>query len=110
MAIGEDVSYAVLMARAAVTIDRKRAAWQVRKDLREAEQRAHTECRRTPQFTCRTASPCGTGDCKFALGDMALLDVPDCDGRSERPQHNVHGPYSIDAAVAPLLELRNSAR
>jgi hypothetical protein len=32
-----DVSYAVLMARAAVTIVRKREVWQARRDARTAE-------------------------------------------------------------------------
>jgi hypothetical protein len=34
-AFRNDVTYAVLMARAAVTITRKREVWQARRDLRE---------------------------------------------------------------------------
>lgn len=34
-AFATDVTYAVLMARAAVTITRKREVWQARRDLRE---------------------------------------------------------------------------
>ena len=37
-AFQSDVSYAVLMARAAVTITRKREVWQARRDAREAIQ------------------------------------------------------------------------
>lgn len=35
-AFQSDVSYAVLMARAAVTITRKREVWQARRDARDA--------------------------------------------------------------------------
>ncbi len=37
-AFAEDVSYAVQMARSAVTIVRKREVWQARRDAREREQ------------------------------------------------------------------------
>lgn len=36
-AFEDDVSYAVLMARAAVTIVRKREVWQARRDARNAQ-------------------------------------------------------------------------
>lgn len=35
-AFSEDVTYSVLMARAAVTIARKREVWQIRRETREA--------------------------------------------------------------------------
>jgi hypothetical protein len=34
-AFGQDVTYSVLMARAAVTIARKREVWQIRREHRE---------------------------------------------------------------------------
>ena len=36
-AFGNDVAYAVSMARSAVVIDRKRAMWQARRDLKATQ-------------------------------------------------------------------------
>src|SRR5947207_4145519 len=102
-AFAEDVCYAVAMARAAVVSDRKRRVWQARKDLRDAETRAHTECRDTGEFDCHAESPCGTGDCKFATGDHAHLAVP-APGRTARPQRSNPTTYSLEPAVAALAD------
>lgn len=101
-----DVSYAVQMARAAVTINRKRAFWKARRDLREAEATAHNECNATPAFECHATSACGTGDCKFATGEYAQLTVAAGPGVMRRQQYP-HQHYSPDAAVTALVELRS---
>lgn len=107
VAFREDVSYAVSMARAAVVIDRKRQVWQARKELREAETRARAECARTAAFDCHAMSPCGVGDCKFATGEHAQLDVYTT-GTTTRPQASNTGGYSIEPAVSALVESRRA--
>lgn len=102
-AFGTDVSYAVAMARAAVVIGRKRRVWQARKDLREAEARAHAECAATGPFDCHAESPCGTGDCKFATGEHAALAVT-APGPTVRPQASNRRTYSLEPAVAALAD------
>lgn len=109
-AFSQDVTYAVLMARSAVTIGRKRQAWSARKELREAEARAHAQCRDTAPFHCHATGPCGVADCKFAEGDLARLDVPGAAGGTPRPQAHSTGGYSLAAAVDPLLDLRAASR
>ena len=108
VAFREDVSYAVSMARAAVVIDRKRQVWQARKELREAEATARTECARTAAFDCHAMSPCGVGDCKFASGERAQLDVHACAGTTARPQASNTATYSIEPAVIVLVESRRA--
>lgn len=109
-AFAVDVSYAVAMARAAVTITRKRAVWQARRDALDAEAAAREHCADAEPFTCHTISPCGTGDCKYAGGEMTLLDLDAAHGPGVRPQHRNAGSYNIEAAVLPLVALRMSGR
>jgi Tfp pilus assembly protein PilX len=106
LAFAEDVTYAVAMARAAAVIIHKRAMWAARAQLREAEARAHTLCATTAAFECHATSACGTGDCKFAVGEHAALTVAAPDGDHTRPQVQNTGNYSLDAAVAALAARR----
>ncbi len=127
LAFGTDASYAAAMARNAVTIQRKRNVWQARRDqvsvfdgagpdwqarrdIRAAEQGARELCEDAEPFRCTTISPCGTGDCKFAAGEMALLDVGDRRGPVERPQPSNRHRYTLEAAVVALTRHRGSAR
>lgn len=106
-----DVSYAVAMARAATTIARKRRVWQARRDAKTAEVTAHHLCRSAGAFQCAAISPCGTEDCKFAAGEMAVLTgLGDCAGITARPQPSNRNLYTIEAAVAPLASLRATSR
>lgn len=109
-AFAQDVSYAVAMANSAVTIERKRGVWQARRDVKEAEAAAHRLCRDARPFTCLATSPCGTGDCKFAAGEMTVLDVAHCPGGTARPQASNPWPYTIEAAVKPLARHRAGTR
>ncbi len=104
-AFGQDVSYAVLMARAAVVIERKRLVWQARKDLRDAEARAHAECADTGTFDCHAEAPCGTGDCKFATTEHSHLAVA-APGTTVRPQRSNPHTYSLEPAVTALAAAR----
>lgn len=106
-AFATDVSYAVAMARAAVIIVKKRQVWQARKELRAAEAQAHAECRQAT-FDCHAVSPCGAGDCKFAQGEYAALDVA-APGTAVRPQQRSIGGYSLEPAVAALVARRSTA-
>lgn len=127
VAFGADASYAAAMARNAVTIQRKRSVWQARRDQKTildeagptwqarrdivlAEQVARELCEDAAPFRCTTISPCGTGDCKFAAGEMALLDIPDRRGPCQRPQTSNRHRYTTEAAVAALSAHRGSAR
>lgn len=105
-AFATDVSYAVAIARAAVTIIRKRAIWQARREIRAAEALAHAECKNTPAFECHAESACGTGDCKFARGELAQLRVPAGAGTTTRPQQRSIGAYRIDDAATALANRR----
>lgn len=107
-AFAQDVSYAVAMARAAVTITRKREILTARRELRAAEARARAECEVTQPFTCHAISACGTGDCKFAEGEHAQLLRAAPGGSASRPQHPYEG-YSLDEAVAALVDRRAEA-
>lgn len=107
-AFGHDVSYAVAMARNAVAIESKKRAYELRRELRAAEVAAHAECAQH-EFTCLAVSACGTGDCKFAEGELARLVVSAEGGKTRRPQPP-HEGYSLDGAVTALAELRARAQ
>ena len=107
-AFAADVSYATAMARNAVTITRKRAVWQARREIRIAEEAAHRECEATPTFNCYATTACGTGQCKFAKGELALLDVEAGIGPMRRPQ-GLDETYGHEEAVAALVERRMMA-
>lgn len=104
-AFTHDVSYAVSIARAASVIRNKRAQAAARRELREAEARAHAECSQT-SFHCNAVGPCGVADCKFAIGDLNLLQVAALPGQTRRPQPNSLSEYSLEPAVAPLAAMR----
>lgn len=106
-AFGEDPAYAVSMAKQANTILNKRAVWALRMELREAESKARSLCRESGSFVCRATTPCGTGQCKFAEGDLTLLEMDNCSGEVMRPQKNPAGAYSLESALAPLKALRS---
>lgn len=107
IAFGQDVGYAVQMARSAVVIARKRQVGAARRELREAEARAHAECAAAAPFDCHAVSACGTGDCKFAEGEHATLTVAASGGVTTRPQRRTAGTrYSLDEAVTALAAQR----
>lgn len=105
-AFGEDSSYAVSMARAANVTASKRSVFKVRNDLEEASAAAKSLCEKADPFKCQVLEPCGTGDCRFAKGEMRLLQIGDSRGLEFRPQLHCMGSYSLENAVKPLKELR----
>lgn len=106
-AFAEDASYAVAIATEAISLAKRKATGSVRSDLRTAEKRARELCGQAGEFECYTQSPCGTGSCKFAQGDLTLLRVPHCVGKTARPQKDsTGGAYSIEHAVGPLGLMR----
>jgi hypothetical protein len=108
-AFEEDVSYAVAMMQKARGIKHKREICALRKELRKAEEAAQAQCAEEPPFWCRTQSPCGTGSCLFAQGDLAFLEVPAKPGNQRRPQQSLAPTYRLETAVGPLYELRKAA-
>lgn len=104
-AFSEDMSYAVQMARHATTIHHKREVWAIRLELRRAESEAQALCSQVPYAYCVNQSPCGTGECAFATGDLAELDIREV-GPGKRPHASDYPSYSLEAAVRPLQELR----
>jgi hypothetical protein len=109
-AYAQDPAYAVAMTKQASTIQNKRDVWAIRTELRRAEETARTACAASSEsFTCKVTSPCGTGNCRFATGDLRRLDIPATPGRTERPDGRHASPYSIEAAVQPLRMLRGTS-
>lgn len=107
-AFATDPSYAVAMAEAAATVEHNRAVWAVRRQLRAAERTARAECARSAPFLCHNTSPCGVGACKFAAGELTMIETPNCSGRRQRPQASSAGDYSIEPAIRPLMALQDS--
>lgn len=106
-AFGSDVSYAVAIISAAVSIRKKRSSWELRRELRQAEKAARELCSDASPFSCHTLSPCGTATCKFAQGDLTLVKASHCPGSTPRVQQNaIGGNYSVEAAIEPLTLLR----
>ena len=110
-AFGHDASYAVQMASQANTILTKRFVWKLRTELRTAEKKARTSCKESGSFVCRATTPCGTGACRFAEGDLAVLKVDDASGDPSRQQARPQkgsGPYDLETALPALRELRTA--
>lgn len=101
-----DPSYAVAVMRSANSTANKRLTFEIRNDLEKAEAEAHKKCESSTPFFCRAKSPCGTGDCAFAQGEMAQARVKDSRGLSFRPQLHSLGSYSLEDVVIPLRDLR----
>lgn len=108
-AFGRDASYAAQMAVQANTIIGKRYVWMLRTELRKAEKKARTLCEKSGSFVCPASTPCGTGQCKFAEGDLTLIEVDDASGdpkrQQDRPQEG-SGPYDLETALPMLGKLR----
>lgn len=105
-AFATDPSYCIALMKSANSTANKRLTFEIRNDLEKAEAEAHKQCEAVEQFFCRAKSPCGTGDCKFAQGEMALAKVKDSRGLSFRPQLHSTGSYSLEDVVIPLRDIR----
>src|SRR6185503_12305131 len=90
-----DVSYAVAMSNAARAIESKREVWKLRLELREASKNAQKTCKDTKPFVCDNEAPCGLGSCRFAEGDMVLLNIKS-PGNTSRPQFYSKEPYGLE--------------
>lgn len=107
-----DAGYAVEMCASASGIYRKRATWEARKAVRGAEAEALAQCSAATTFTCSSPSPCGTGrSCRFASGEVVLLEVPLKPGKSTRPQPHSSGEqtYDVENAVRALVAMREGS-
>lgn len=103
-----DSSYSAKMATQATTIQNKRDIWALRIELRSAETRARKLCERAGVVFCMNASPCGTGSCPFAQGDLALLQLEaSLKPKADRPAGSEYPEYNLEDAVRPLQTLRS---
>ena len=103
-----DSVYATTMAARAVSIVSKRSIWALRMELREAETRAQKQCAVDGVYFCMNQSPCGTGQCPFAVGDLAALNIAALEGRADRPVRSAYPSYSLEGAIPVLAGLRAS--
>lgn len=112
VAYARDPEYAILMAKAATQIRRKRVVWTIRTAVRQAETAAVTACSKVTPFTCTNPSPCGSGPgCRYAAGELALLEVDSRPGKSTRPQTHSHGTsYDTEVAVHELVRQHEASR
>ncbi len=108
-AFSSDASYAVAVVTAARNLKEKGANKQLKADVQHAEASARHLCEQAEPFICMTQSPCGTGSCKYAVGEFALISNPRCKGTTSRPQQfATGGSYSSESVLFSLTELRNS--
>lgn len=108
-AFAADHTYAAAMARAAVNIAAKHHSVVLRAELRQAAHQAVSACdARKGEFLCTNPTPCGTGFCRFASGDLALITAISVHGRQIRPANHALGlpAYSSEDALAQLEQLR----
>lgn len=107
-AFRNDSAYAVAMARQGSEIIAKRKVWTLRKELRSAEDVARGLCVVSEIAVCGVASPCGTGDCPFARGDLReLRPTPTKSGKSvARPVPSAVEQYNIETVIKQLVTLR----
>jgi hypothetical protein len=101
-----DSVYATTMAARAVSIVSKRSIWALRMELREAESRAQKQCSHDGVYFCTNQGPCGTGQCPFAMGDLAKLNLAALEGRADRPVRSAYPSYSLEEAIPVLAGLR----
>jgi hypothetical protein len=95
------------MASHAMTIQKKRNVWALRIELRGAEAKARKLCAKAGVVFCMNASPCGTGACPFAQGDLALLQLEaSLAPKVGRPAASEYPDYNLEDAVRPLQALR----
>jgi hypothetical protein len=105
-----DPAYAVSMATNANVILAKRATWNARLRIREAEQRARAECEAAGPRVCDVAGfPCGTGPCPFtrddALRELTVAPSPRSGGTATRPRPGPDGTHSVYAREAVTRSL-----
>lgn len=106
-AFASDYSYAAAMARTAVGLRYKHAVWDARVELRQASAAAVRECSsHDGEFMCMVESPCGTGKCRYAHGDLIQLSDPSHVGKSARPRNHADQSFDVEVSVRPLQSMR----
>jgi len=103
-AYGVDESYAVAMARQAITVQNKRRVWQARLELRQAEASARSQCQDSDARFCAVNAPCGTGECPFASAELREIVTDSRAGKTTRPIPALYDQYTIESAVRPFLD------
>jgi hypothetical protein len=109
-AFARDESYAAEIARAAVAQSRARYSAALRARLRQAVHRAVSACdAHRGEFACTVGAQgtgyCGVGQCRFANGDLAGLEVTAAPGRLSWPANSAHAGLGFDPSGAMPLFL-----
>jgi hypothetical protein len=107
-AFSADHTYAAAMARAAVTIASKKYSAVLRVRVRQVAHQAVSQCDlHRGEFQCPNQSPCGTGDCRFAQGDLVLVTRPSFRGKMKRPANSTApgSTFSPDDALPEFEHL-----
>lgn len=112
-AFSNDVTYFENMFVNVFKVKLRQTKACLRKELKSAETGARKQCVASDIRACYNVSPCGTGYCPFAKGDIAELRVPDVPGKHTRPQRKamikVGVSYyfiSLDAVVYESPEIQ----
>lgn len=108
LAFSSDHAYAAAIARAAVGIAAKKHTALLRAQLRQAAHQAVSQCDLAAgTFRCDNASPCGTGDCRFAQGDLVFIETSSLKGKQTRPANwpGAGATFSSDDALPALEKL-----
>lgn len=107
-AFSSDSAYCIAIVKAANNTSEKKFVWRAKSDIEASEKEAVAQCRELDNFKCEVLSPCGTGKCPFAQGDLVNVQV-ECRGLTFRPQLHNMGSYDLDEAVKILKQLRSSS-
>lgn len=104
-AFGMDVSYALAMIRQARIIQNKRDLWATRKALKQAERQSQARCAFSPKDSpCEERGPCGTGTCRFAMGELKAFHAHESVGEHTRPIPSRYPTYDPERSVLSLKE------
>lgn len=99
-----DFTYFEMIIRSGFKNRRKSIEADYLKELRHAEVYARKSCVASNIIACYNVSPCGTGQCPFAQGDLKNLHIPDQPGKRQRPARLTYidvgsTAYSVDPHV-----------
>lgn len=101
-AFNKDTSYFESMFISAFRSKLRFIKGLLRKELREAEVEARTQCVASDIRACYNVSPCGTGHCPFAKADLVNLRVQPIAGKINRPQRKARITVGISTFSIPI--------
>jgi len=108
-AFAHDMTYFVEMAETGSRIHYKRELYAARKEAEEEEARAQRVCEATAKsapFLCASKSACGFGRCLFAQEFKGIRATGDGDRQRPASVAARQPTYSLEPAVAEMLDRR----